>query len=396
MINLLGANGRKNVDDKTPERTQRTRKPLRMTGKSPELDLLGDAPLVVQTPESLLNDDTTPTQFMFIRNNGRIPAPAADPDRWTVKIDGEVENELSLTLAELKSRFEIVTRRLLIECGGNGRSFFEPPVRGNRWTHGGAGCPEWTGVRLPDVLKEARLKPSAVFSGHYGADPTLSGETDKPALSRGVPIAKLLDDSNLLAWAMNGEPLPQAHGFPLRLIIPGWPGAVSAKWLTRIWIRDRRHDGPGMTGISYKVPIVSIPPPERGERYDESNLRDLESMRVRAIITQPADRARFPAATRSIPLRGASWAGDYPVRQVDVSTDRGASWQATDLQPPKNRHDWQRWTTDIVVPDGAATVEIWARATDGNGHQQPLEAENWNPHGVGGNPVHRIAIKIGD
>jgi len=390
------------VDDKTtemdaPRRTtvgprQKARSPLRMAGKSPELDVLGDAPLVAQTPESLLNDDTTPTALMFIRNNGRIPAPASDPDRWTVKIDGEVENELSLTLADLKSTFETVTHRLLIECGGNGRSFFQPPVHGNRWTHGGAGCPEWTGVRLADVLREARLKPSALFSGHYGADPTVSGETDKPALSRGVPIAKLRDDSNLLAWAMNGEPLPQAHGFPLRLIIPGWPGSVSAKWLTRIWIRDRHHDGPGMGGIYYRVPIKPMPP----GTFNKDNLKDLESMPVRAIITQPADHARLPAGTRSIALRGASWAGDHLVRQVDVSTDRGASWQKADLQPPKNRHDWQRWTAEVGVPDGAAALEIWARATDENGNQQPLEAENWNPHGVGGNPVHRISIKIGD
>jgi len=388
------------VDDKTldpalRERTavpQKGRRPLRMAGKSPELDVLGAAPLVAQTPESLLNDDTTPTALMFIRNNGRIPAPAADPDRWTVTIDGEVENELSLTLADLKSKFETVTRRLLIECGGNGRSFFQPPVHGNRWTHGGAGCPEWTGVRLADVLRDARLKASAVFSGHYGADPTVSGETDRPALSRGVPVAKLLDDSNLLAWAMNGEPLPQAHGFPLRLIIPGWPGSVSAKWLTRIWIRDRHHDGPGMGGIYYRVPIKPMPP----GTFNKDNLKDLESMPVRAIITQPADRARLPAGTRTVALRGASWAGDYLVRQVDVSIDRGASWQQADLQPPKNRHDWQRWTASVAVAKGAASLEIWARATDQNGNQQPLEPNNWNPHGCGGNPVHRIAIKIGD
>jgi DMSO/TMAO reductase YedYZ molybdopterin-dependent catalytic subunit len=265
-------------------------------------------------------------------------------------------------------------------------------VRGNRWTHGGVGCPEWTGVRLADVLRQARLKPTAVFSGHYGADPTTSGDTSKPALSRGVPVAKLMDDSNLLAWAINGEPLPLAHGFPLRLVIPGWPGSVSAKWLTRIWIRDRHHDGPGMGGILYRVPITPMP----AGQYDRNNLTDLESMPVRAIITRPADRTVFDPGTRTIELRGAAWAGDYQVRQVDISVDGGGAWQQASLQAAKNRHDWQRWTARIDVPAEGRSFDIWARGTDELGRTQPLAVQNWNPHGVGGNPVHRITIKIGD
>ena len=372
--------------------SRKIRAPLKLAGKSQKLVVLGERPLVAQTPESLLDDETTPTALMFIRNNGRMPARTSDPDSWTFKIDGEVENELSLTLRDLKTNFETVTRRLLIECGGNGRSFFDPPVRGNRWTHGGVGCPQWTGVRLADVLRQARLKPTAVFSGHYGADPTSSGDTSKPALSRGVPVAKLMDDSNLLAWAINGEPLPLAHGFPLRLVIPGWPGSVSAKWLTRIWIRDRHHDGPGMGGILYRVPITPMP----AGQYDRRNLTDLESMPVRAIITRPADRTLFDRGTGTIELRGAAWAGDYQVRQVDISLDRGTTWQKAVLQGPKNRHDWQRWTARIDIPVGVSSLDIWARGTDELGRTQPLAVENWNPHGVGGNPVHRITIKLGD
>jgi DMSO/TMAO reductase YedYZ molybdopterin-dependent catalytic subunit len=372
--------------------SRKSRAPLKLAGKSQKLVVLGERPLVAQTPESLLDDDTTPTALMFIRNNGRMPARTSDPENWTFKVDGEVENALSLTLRDLKAKFETVTRRLLIECGGNGRSFFDPPVRGNRWTHGGVGCPEWTGVRLADVLRQARLKPTAVFSGHYGADPTTSGDTSKPALSRGVPVAKLMDDSNLLAWAINGEPLPLAHGFPLRLVIPGWPGSVSAKWLTRIWIRDRHHDGPGMGGILYRVPITPMP----AGQYDRKNLTDLESMPVRAIITRPADRTIFDRGTPTIELRGAAWAGDHQVRQVDISIDRGVTWQQASLQAPKNRHDWRRWTAQIDVPAGVRSLDIWARGTDELGRTQPLAVENWNPHGVGGNPVHRVAVKLGD
>ena len=368
-----------------------TAKRKTISGKAAGLVVIGDRPLVAQTPESLLDDDTTPTAKFFIRNNGLLPERTRQPDKWTITIDGEVEEPLSLTLADLKSNFEPLTRRLLIECGGNGRAFFSPRAKGVQWTHGGAGCPEWTGVRLADVLKVAKLKSSALFSGHYGADPRVSGSHKKPTMSRGVPVSKLLDDSNMIAWAINGEPLPMLHGFPLRLVIPDWPASVSTKWLTRIWVRDRYHDGPGMGGESYRVPVKPMQP---GDALDPDNLVDLESMPVRSIITRPADTARFAAGTRAIDLRGAAWAGDHRVARVDLSIDGGASWAKADLAPPRNPHDWQRWTARLqFLSDGY--FEILSRATDERGVSQPYAVANWNPHGYGGNSMHRIAIKIG-
>ncbi len=355
------------------------------------LVVIGERPLVAETPESQLDDDTTPTAKFFVRNNGLLPERTRQPERWTVSIDGEVERPLTLTLAELKENFAPVTLRLLLECGGNGRSFFSPRAKGVQWTHGGAGCPEWTGVRLADVLAAARLKPGAVFSGHYGADPTLSNSTRKPTMSRGVPIAKLLDENNLIAWAINGEPLPMLHGFPLRLVIPGWPASISTKWLTRIWIRDRYHDGPGMGGESYRVPVKPMRP---GDPADPGNLVDLESMPVRSIISRPADAARFAAGTRVVELRGAAWAGDHTIARVDLSIDGGATWQPADLAPLQNRHDWQRWTASLSFPSDGY-FEILSRATDSRGVMQPFRVTNWNPHGYGGNPMHRIAIEIG-
>ena len=222
---------------------------LQFPGKDGNLVVLGDKPLVAETPEQLLDDETTPTSRFFIRNNGQIPETTTEPDAWKLTIDGEVNKPLELTLGELKKRSsERQTRRMVLECGGNGRSFFIPQARGNQWTNGGAGCAEWTGARLADVIRAAGLKPSAVFSGHFGADPHLSGDATKSALSRGVPIRKLMDENNLIVWEMNGKPLELIHGFPLRLVIPGWPGSVSHKWLTRIWLRDKVHDGQGMGG----------------------------------------------------------------------------------------------------------------------------------------------------
>ncbi len=365
--------------------------PLNFPGKSDKLVVLGEKPLVAEVPESQLDDDTTPTEKFFVRNNGLIPDIATDPDKWKITIDGEVNNKLELTLGELKAKFKPVTRRMVLECGGNGRSFFSPQARGNQWTNGGASCAEWTGVRVADVLKAAGVKPSAVFSGHYGADPHLSGDTSRASLSRGVPIKKLMDENNLIVWDMNGKPLENIHGFPVRLFIAGWPASVSNKWLTRIWIRDKVHDGQGMGEFSYRVAIKPMVP---GGKPDLANFKDLESMPVRSIITSPADGAKIAAGTREVKLRGASWAGDLEVRQVDVSTDYGATWKRAQLGKPKNKYDWQRWTASVKLPSDGY-YEIWTRGTDSRGVAQPHVVGDWNPQGYGGNPLHRVRVLVG-
>ena len=362
---------------------------LNFPGKNDKLVVLGERPLVAETPEHLLDDDTTPIDKFFIRNNGMVPDAPKDPDAWKIVVDGEVNQKLELTLGELKAKFKPVTRRLVLECGGNGRSFFSPQARGNQWGNGGVGCAEWTGVRLADVLKAAGVKPSAVFTGNYGADRSLA-DASKDALSRGVPIKKALDVNNLIVFAMDGQPLPNIHGGPVRLIIPGWPGSVSSKWFTRIWLRDKVHDGPGMGGTSYRVAINPMVP---GDRPDEKNFRDLESMPVRSIITSPMNGTTFGKDVREVKLRGAAWAGDLTVRRVDVSTDFGATWQPAKLSAPKNPYDWQRWTATVKLPS-EGYYEIWARATDSRGIMQPHIAGNWNPQGYAGNAMHRVAIRI--
>src|SRR5947209_7898695 len=202
---------------------------LKYPGKNEGLVVLGERPLVAETPESLLDDDTTPTEKFYIRNNGQIPEPAKDPEAWKLVIDGEVNTRLELSLGELKSKYKPVTRHMVLECGGNGRAGFSPPARGNQWTNGGAGCAEWTGIALAEVLKAAGLKPNAKYTAHYSADLHLSGDAGKPSLSRGVRIEKALDPYMMLVWGMNGEALPNIHGGPLRLVVPGWPGSTSQK-----------------------------------------------------------------------------------------------------------------------------------------------------------------------
>ncbi len=358
-----------------------------LAGKDPGVFVIGEKPLVAETRPEALDDDTTPTDKFFIRNNGKVVRTTEDPSRWTLTVDGEVTSALSLSLGEIKSKFQHVTQRMVLECGGNGRAFFSPEAEGVQWHHGGAGCAAWTGVRLRDVLQAAGLKETARFTGHFGSDPALDADHPSPPISRGVPVAKAMDENTLLVFAMNGNDLQPVHGFPLRLIVPGWTGSVSHKWLTRILIRKDRHDGTLMDPWHYRVPKTLT---HHGDTFDPSTFVDLESMPVRSIITSPGEGA---SAGKSVAVRGAAWAGDQTVRLVEISKDKGASWQKAELSPPKNPYDWTRFSAQVSFASSGAH-EIWSRATDSSGKVQPNEAQGWNPHGYGANPVHRIRVNV--
>jgi DMSO/TMAO reductase YedYZ molybdopterin-dependent catalytic subunit len=364
---------------------------FRMEGKA-ELILQGDRPLVGETPEHMLDEAVTSFRYFFVRNNGQIPEPlTGDPNAWRLTIDGEVNTPLTLTLGDLRSRFPNVTRQLQMECGGNGRAFFTPQTRGNQWGNGAISNGEWTGVRLRDVLAAAGLKPGAAYTGHFGADPHLSGATDRQAISRGMPIAKAMDEDTIIAFALNGQPVPHIHGAPVRLLVPGWPGSLSQKWLTRITILDKPHTGAGMGGTSYRIPVRPIVP---GSNNNGADFVDMTSMPVRSILSSHAHGSRLAAGTRSLDLRGAAWAGDLSVRAVDVSVDFGASWTAMQVAAPANRHAWQRWQGRVALPSDGY-FEVWYRATDSAGKMQPFAAPNWNPQGYGANPISRAAILVG-
>ncbi len=362
---------------------------LQMEGKAP-LIIQGERPLVAETPEHLLDDDITPADKFFIRNNGQIPEVATgDPRAWKISVTGEVGTPLELTVGELEARFEVVTRRLQLECGGNGRSAFAPQTSGNQWGNGAIACAEWTGVRLRDVLRAAGIKESARFTGHHGSDSHLSAQGE--AISRGMRIAKAMDEDTLIAFRMNGQPIPHINGAPVRLIVPGWPGSLSQKWFTRIELLAEPHRGRGMGGTSYRVPVRPIVP---GSRNNGADFVDMESMPVRSILTSLAHGTRMPAGTRDVALRGKAWAGDLSVRAVDVSIDFGATWQPAQVAAPANRHAWQTWTASVRLPSDGY-FEIWHRATDSEGRMQPHAAANWNPQGYGANAVSRAAILVG-
>lgn len=353
------------------------------------LTLLNDRPINAETPPHLLDDAVTPNNRHFVRNNGVVPdiAYSMDASDWRLTIDGEVNTPLEFSLEELKSKFENVTLKLQIECGGNGRAAFNPPARGNQWTLGAIGNAEWTGVRYADVLKAAGVRDSAIYTAHYSLDGHLSGDPEKLPISRGVPIAKAMEAHSIIAFAMNGEPIPALHGFPVRTICPGWAGSTSQKWLRRIELRNVVHDGPKMTGTSYRVPYYPVAP---GTKVDKADFKIMEAMPVKSLITTPQTNQSI--AERRMALRGHAWAGDNSVSRVDISHDFGATWTEADLAPPPNPYSWQSWSAEVTFPE-KGYYEVWARATDDKGNSQPF-AINWNPKGYLNNSMHRIAVTV--
>jgi DMSO/TMAO reductase YedYZ molybdopterin-dependent catalytic subunit len=358
-------------------------------GKHAGLTILNDRPVNAETPAHLLDDRVTPADRLFVRNNG-IPPAAADPATWTLTIDGEsAQRQLSLTLAELKQSFKHRSYQLVLECGGNGRAEFDPPARGNQWSTGAVGCPEWTGVRLRDVLETAGIKDDAQYIGYYGADTHLSGDPNKVPISRGVPLAKALEDEALIAWAINGGDLPPMNGYPLRLVFGGWPASTSGKWLTRISVRNKVHDGPKMGGYSYRVPCKPVAP---GAQVAEEDMCIIESMPVKSLVTYPRSGVLHELG-KPLATRGHAWAGDLAVAAVATSIDFGQSWQAAKLEQPANRLAWQHWSQAIEFPQ-KGYYEIWARATDTQGRAQPMVLPGWNPRGYLNNACHRVAVKV--
>jgi DMSO/TMAO reductase YedYZ molybdopterin-dependent catalytic subunit len=363
--------------------------PFKMFGKNKEMVVLNDRPWNIEAQAHLLNEKITSNQNMFIRNNGKIPENI-DVKNWTITFDGEsVKAPKTYTLAELKSKFKQYTYQLTLECGGNGRSEFDPPAKGNQWTVGAVSCATWTGVRLREVLEDVGIKENAVYIGYHAADVHLSGDPDKEPISRGAPMVKALQDETLLAFKMNGEDIPLAHGYPLRLIAGGWPASVSGKWITGISVRDKVHDGTKMTGSAYRVPCEPVAP---GEKVKDEDMCIIESMPVKSLITYPKTGAQIKEG-KSLKINGHAWAGELDVTKMEYSIDFGSSWTTCELEPPVNRLAWQHFSANLSFPK-KGYYEVWARATDSRNNSQPMVLPGWNPKGYLNNACHRIAVKV--
>lgn len=324
-------------------------------------------------------DWITPADRFFVRSHHYTPkVELAD---WRLTIGGEVKSPLSLAMDELKKmpRTEMVS---VLECAGNGRGLYEPSVPGLQWQYGAVANGRWSGVRLKDVLERAGLKESAQVVLFDGADVPVG---TMPEFQRTVPVAKCLHPDTMLAYELNGAPLPVANGFPLRLVAPGWAGDSWVKWLTRIEVRDREFDGFFMK-TAYRHPGRAVAP---GTAVDPAKMSPVTNLAVKSVIATPVEGA---LVTGAVKVRGAAWSS-APVAGVEVSTDRGRTWQAAKLGKDQARYGWRLWEFDWKPKtDGYQT--LMARAQDAAGRRQPM-AQEWNPSGYLYNVAHQVNVFAG-
>ena len=353
-----------------------------LRASKPGLHVHEDPALNAEPPIALLADLITPADAFFVRNNGDVPALPPDGD-WTLTIDGEVERPARWTLDALRARFETVTLTAVLECAGNGRSQFFPATDGLPWRLGAVGCARWTGVRLADVLSEAGVRETAVYTGHHAPDRMIA-DPSRPALSRGLPIAKAMAPETLIAFAMNGEPLPRLHGGPLRIVAPGFPGSAWQKWLDRIELCAKEHDGEKMGGTNYRLPTAPVAP---GEPLDPSRFAVITDMPVKSLITAPLEGFTVTCG-ETLTVTGFGWSGAVPLAGVRVSSDGGVSWHEAALEESEGPFAWRRFRAEFVVEREGA-LSVLAQARDAEGHVQPLEIV-WNPRGYCNNQVHRV------
>ena len=339
-------------------------------------------PLTGSIPAEYHDFDVTPTDRMYIRNN--LFTPDLDPSKHVLRVRGLVEKPLDIPLAELK-RMSSFTTHAMVECAGSGRAGFQPRTSGGPWlVTGGMGCPTWTGVSLADVLKLAGVKAGAVHVAFSGED--FGAVATAPKVIRSIPVAKAMERHTMLAWGMNGSDLRKVHGYPLRMVVPGWVGSASIKWVSGIEVLDAPFKGPYMDS-SYRIPRTPVAP---GEKMPADSV-STQAWPVKSIITLPGAGDRYKLGGRLI-VRGSAWAGDHEVERVDISLDNGATWQPANLAARGDRYAWRRYRLEVpLTRPGELTV--LARATDEKGNAQPALA-TWNPLGYFWNSIPRVGIVV--
>ena len=348
-------------------------------GKRPMI-VHNDRPEDLETPLKDLNTWVTPVDAFFVRQHIPRPGPI-DPAAHRVKITGMVSKPAELSLADLQ-KLPQHTVPATLECTGNGRGFYTPKVPGIQWSRGAVGNAEWSGPRLSDVLKLAGMDMSAKHVEIDGAD---TGVLQTPDFLRSMPMEKAMHPATLLALKMNGE-TPQIHGFPVRLIVPGWDGTSWVKWVTRLTPAAQASNGFFMNP-GYRYPKYARPP---GSPAVAAELEVIEGMPVKSSLTAPEDGSK--AAMGPMVIRGFAWAGENAIERVDVSTDGGARWQPAQLSPQKLPFAWRLFTLNWT-PRDPGYYTIMSRATDTAGRVQPIVSP-WNPSGYLWNSIDRVGVTV--
>jgi DMSO/TMAO reductase YedYZ molybdopterin-dependent catalytic subunit len=326
---------------------------------------------------ALIGGVVMPNAHFYVRNHFQIPN--LDSATWRLTVGGLVERPSSLSLRDLQN-MRSETRVVTLECAGNGRSFLDPPVAGEQWNLGAVSTAEWTGVPLVEVLDRVGIARGAREVLFRGADAgTLHGGTEAMRYERSLDLDDARGSDALLAYAMNGEPLPIQHGYPLRVIVPGWYAVTSVKWLTEIEVIGQPFTGHFQTDSYFY----------EWQRDGDVVREPVTLQRVRALITEP--RAGEAVDRGDLAIRGVAWSGAAPIARVEVSVGDGA-WQAARLVGERKRHSWQWWEL-ITRVEQPGTLAVRARATDLASRTQP-DAPEWNRLGYGNNSVREVSVRV--
>ena len=326
---------------------------------------------------ALLGGVVMPNARFYMRNNFRMPT--LDAESFRLAIGGLVERPQSFTVRDLqnmRSKTQVVT----LECAGNGRALFDRPTDGEKWGLGAVSTAEWTGVPLVEILDRAGVRQDAKDVLFRGADGgAVDGLPESIRFERSLRVDDARDSDVLLAYAMNGEPLPVEHGYPLRLIVPRWYAVASVKWLTEIELIDRAFTG-HYQGDKYRYVW---------EREGGTVSEPVTLQRVRALITEPLPHADVRSG--ELVIRGVAWSGAAPIARIDVSVN-GGDWQEARLVSDRNRYSWQWWEL-LTRVERSGDLKLRARATDLAGRTQPDRAE-WNRLGYGNNSIQEVPIRV--
>lgn len=341
-----------------------------------DMRVMTERPLNAETPIGSLRSWITDNEVFFKRNQGQFTETPIPLSEWKLSVDGLVENNLVLKYEDIK-RFPKVELANTLECSGNSRSLLKDKASGNPWTIGGVGNAIWGGIWLKDLLRKAGLKDHAKHVAFEGFDKPLGSAGIK--FIRSIPLEKAMN-STILAYEMNGEVLPVKHGYPLRALALGWTGANCVKWLSSITVLDRPYEGFFMDKV-YRV-FQKGDDPKTGEV--------VKDITIKSIIFEPEDGMNLPMGV--VAIRGAAYAGEAGIKQVEISVDMSRTWRSAKLIGLQEPYAWRHWEYLWEAKDQGEYI-IMSRATDTNGRRQPENAQ-WNVLGYGNNGIREHSIHI--
>jgi DMSO/TMAO reductase YedYZ molybdopterin-dependent catalytic subunit len=362
---------------------------LRLAEKT-DLILLTDRPPNLEMPLKFLREDLTPNEAFYVRWHLALLPTRINEETFRLTIAGHVETPLSLSLSELRTKFGPVSVVAVNQCSGNSRSLYEPRMPGVQWGHGAIGNAKWTGVRLKDVLAKAGAKAGAVDVTFNGLDgpvlPPAQNFAGTPDFVKSLPFDRANDGEVMIAYEMNGQPLPMLNGFPLRLVVPGWYATYWVKSLNEIKVVDKPFDGFWMSK-AYRVP--NTPDFQESPEALAKDTVPISRMTVRSLFVRPEPKETIPA-NMPYELQGLALDQGKGIAKVEVSTDGGATWTMATLNPEIGKYSWRRWRLNWKPAPGQ--YKLIAKASNTAGETQTHS--QWNRSGYARNVIESVDVQV--